>query len=668
VLYEMLAGQPPHLGGSAQQIIMKIIAEPVPAVTTLRKSVPPNVAAAVAKALEKLPADRFDSAKAFAEALTDSRFTSAADGTPPRPMMEAARRAPVAAAGWGAAAILAVALGWRLFGSGPAQPARSIRFAFSLGTATSGSMEIEISPDGRRVVQPQGTGRPGGLNLTVRDLTSLEPSVLEGTPGGQPRVSPDGRWLAYSLDRELRKVPIGGGTPTMVSEHCGGGQAWLDAEALVCVKTDNWGLGRVSGAGGPVEELTVPDTAAGEIGHWAPDALPGGRVVLFTSYRRPASRIEAYDLSSRQRTVLVENAIMARYARSGHLLFVRDNALFAIGFDARTIRTQGTAVPVLEDVASRPSDAVAGFAIADNGTLVAIRQSEWTVPSRVVWVDRRGVEQPAIPAPREYASPRISPDQRSILVTVTTGHRDLWLYDVRRSLLTQLTRSAASAFGGAWSPDGREVVFTNETPSYDVYRMPLDGSAPPAPVVANVKDKYPRAISPDGATVAFEESWAGLRRVILAPLDGRSPGRAIGDSSVGSFEPSFSPDGRWIAYSEGGQYNGRNVFVRRTDGTGGKLQVSAGGEFDVDPRWTKGGREIVFRRRNAVYAVDIDVATAHVGAERRLFEGPYPVDRGYDVTPDGTRFLMVKVEERPAALPILVITNFFEELKKKVGQ
>ena len=68
VLYEMLAGQPPHLGGSAQQIIMKIIAEPVPAVTTLRKSVPANVAAAVARALEKLPADRFASAAQFGAA------------------------------------------------------------------------------------------------------------------------------------------------------------------------------------------------------------------------------------------------------------------------------------------------------------------------------------------------------------------------------------------------------------------------------------------------------------------------------------------------------------------------------------------------------------------------------------------------------------------------
>src|SRR6187551_2173307 len=82
VLYEMLAGQPPHLGGSAQQIIMKIIVEPVEPVTKLRKTVPPHVATAIAKALEKLPADRFESAKAFASALANPAFGSATAGLP----------------------------------------------------------------------------------------------------------------------------------------------------------------------------------------------------------------------------------------------------------------------------------------------------------------------------------------------------------------------------------------------------------------------------------------------------------------------------------------------------------------------------------------------------------------------------------------------------------
>ena len=77
VLYEMLSGSPPHVGASARQIISKIVTEDAVPVTKLRKSVPPNVAAAVAKALERLPADRFESAKAFAEALGNPGFRQA---------------------------------------------------------------------------------------------------------------------------------------------------------------------------------------------------------------------------------------------------------------------------------------------------------------------------------------------------------------------------------------------------------------------------------------------------------------------------------------------------------------------------------------------------------------------------------------------------------------
>src|SRR5687768_16024572 len=78
VLYEMLTGDPPHTGSSAQQVIMKIITEQAQPVTTHRKSVPPHVAAAVAMSLEKLPADRFASAAEFGAALTDRSFAGTA--------------------------------------------------------------------------------------------------------------------------------------------------------------------------------------------------------------------------------------------------------------------------------------------------------------------------------------------------------------------------------------------------------------------------------------------------------------------------------------------------------------------------------------------------------------------------------------------------------------
>jgi Tol biopolymer transport system component/tRNA A-37 threonylcarbamoyl transferase component Bud32 len=663
VLYEMLAGQPPHLGGSAQQIIMKIVTDVPRPVTELRKSVPPNVAAAVAKALERLPADRFDSARAFREALTSPHFvaTTGAAGT-----TGAGRpgRRVITLAGWALAALMTVALGWSVVSRGAGAPEPSIRFAFSLGNATSADVAIAISPDGRQIIQQQMAGSRN-VGLAVRDLGLLEPRVLAVT-GYRATVSPDGRWIAYSGNAEVWKVPVDGGTPIELARCVD--PVWEDMDTLICL-APNWGLGRFPSSGGVVEQLTVPDTAAGEIGHWAPDPLPGGKAVLFTSYRRPVSRIEAIDLTTGRRQVVVENAFFARYARSGHVLFVRDSALFAIRFDPATLRTEGSPVPVLDDVASRPSDARAGVAISENGTLAVLRQSEWQVDTRVVWVGRDGREAPAIQSPGAYSGPRLSPDGSRILLTVGRGRYNLWVYDLRRDLLTQLTRSPGTSFRGVWTPDGRQVVFTNETPSYDVYRVPVDGSSGPVEVISNVRDKYPGSISPDGKSVVYEESWAGNVRIRVASLDGSGPGRVVGDSTIQLYDPRYSPDGRWMAVTGVmGTAEVPHIYVLRSDGTGGALQVSAGEMGESDPRWTRGGRELVFRRGSAVYAASIDPATGEVGRAQELFDGGYPSGLGYDVTADGNRFLMVKPVSRPEALPILVITNFFEELRRKVGQ
>jgi len=663
VLYEMLAGQPPHLGGSAQQIIMKIVTDVPRPVTELRKSVPPNVAAALAKALEKLPADRFESARAFQEALTSPHFV-ASTGTSGVTAGGEPRRRIVALAGWGLAALLALALGWSVTSRRTGAPEPSIRFAFSLGNATSSDVAIAISPDGRRIVQQQTTATRD-VGLAVRELGSLEPRVLP-VNGSRPTFSPDGRWIAYSANASALKVPVEGGTPIELARCVD--PVWVDMEQLLCL-APNWGLGRFPSSGGPVEQLTVPDTAAGEIGHWAPDPLPGGKAVLFTSYRRPVSRIEAIDLTTGRREVVVENAFFARYARSGHVLFVRDSALFAVRFDPATLRTEGSPAPVLDDVASRVSDARAGIAISRNGTLAVLRQSEWQVDTRVVWVGRDGREEPAIQGAGAYFAPRLSPDGSRILLTVGRGRYSLWLFDRRRDLLTQLTRNPGTSFRGVWTPDGRQVVFTNETPSYDVYRIPADGSSGSVEVVSNIKDKYPGSISPDGKDVVYEESWAGSARIRIASLDGSGPGRIVGDSTIQLFEPRYSPDGRWLAVTGViGTAEVPHIYVLRSDGTGGALQVSAGETGDYDPRWTRGGRELVFRRGTAVYAVEIDPAAGEVGRAQVLFDGGYPGSLGYDVTADGSRFLMVKTVDRPAALPILVITNFFEELRRKVGR
>jgi eukaryotic-like serine/threonine-protein kinase len=668
VLYEMLTGDPPFTGTSVQAVVAKVLSAEPERPSLVRKTIPPGVEAVVLTALAKLPADRFASAGGFASSLAHERLTLPASIASSSATNASTKWSPVTLAGWMVAAALAVALLWRVLAPPGTEAARSTRFAFSPGVITSSDViGLEISPDGQRILFPR-IQTPSGPSMVVRDVGSLETRTLAGISGDRPRVSPDGQWVAYRDGRTTRRVPMAGGTPTTISDQCTEFAVWLDDDSLLCTTAD-WGFARVAREGGPLEPLIGPDTSAGEIGLWSPGALPGGEAVVFTSYRRPAPRIEAFELRSRTRHVLVENAVMARYARSGHLLFVRDDALFAIKFDPKSLRTSGTAVPVLEDVESTPFNAVAGFAISNNGTLVAVRHSEWIAPRRMVWVDRQGVEQPGVTEPRDYDGPRISPDQSKIVVTVTTaGRRDLWLHDVRRNVLTQLTRSTSggSAFGGIWSADGRQVLFTSETPAYDVFRIGIDGGAAAVRVFASVRDKFSPALSPDGANIVYDEDWAGVRRILIAPVSGSAPARSISDSSIYSLWPALSPDGRWVAYTEGRAASAQIIVARRVDGTGSKLQLSGGGGSAA--RWSKGGREVVFRRNNAVYAVDVDLASGHIGVEHRLFDGPYPSGPGYDVTADGSRFLMVRVDPRPEALPILVITNFFDELRKKVGR
>ncbi len=218
VLFEMLTGNPPHVGSSAQQIIMKIIAEPVEAVTKYRKSVPPNVAAAVAKSLEKLPADRFESAKAFGDALGNPHYTHASGGAT-GPNADASprkfKRLAVAMSVLATAAIAVALWGWLR----PATPPAVSRSRIVLWDSTQLSVgdvgrDLAISPDGGAVVFAQRTGDRRELYLKERDR--IDATALEGSTdvAGAPTFSPDGAWIAFvSRDGKVKRIPRGGGSP-----------------------------------------------------------------------------------------------------------------------------------------------------------------------------------------------------------------------------------------------------------------------------------------------------------------------------------------------------------------------------------------------------------------------------------------------------------------------
>ena len=671
VTYEMLTGEPPFTGPTAQAIVAKVMtAEPAEA-TTLRKTIPADVADAVHTALQKLPADRFASAAEFAAALEGR---TGGNRIPARNRGVRSQAAPQSRAlAIGALTLaLALAAGWVLRGSkATATGTQPVEFAFSLGNGGVDRPFVTISPDGRRVVQATQDSA-GLIHLAMRDLGSTAISIIPGTDAAEdPAFSHDGRWIAYMRNGKLYKTAAAGGPATVLADSVSSGPGWGTDDATLLYTKSNTGLWRVPVSGGPSTQLTRLDTSRKEFNHWYPQALPGGHAAIFTSYATPFAhaRIEAVDYSSGHRTVLVEGAIFGRYVSGGYLLYARDGAVFAVRFDPTSLKVTGAAVPVIENVAWRPPDGVAGFAVSENGTLVYIRGSEWAVDRRVIWVDRTGNEESALPDSGSWAQPQLSPDGKWIALTQTEPKRDIWLFDRSRKVLSQLTRAPGAAFNAVWMPDGRSIIYTFEDPVYDLHRIPVDASAPDTAVLASPYDKRAASVTPDGRTLAYTETL-DHERLMVVSLPGGTP-KPVDDRQAAQRSATFSPDGRWIAYEESSQNEQPQIYVRAADGHAGRVQVSADG--GSQPRWSRGGREIVYRKGEAMLAIPFQPATGEVGTAVQLFRKPDAGQldsrsSGYDVTPDGSRFLLVTPIVRAHAQPTHVILNWIDELRGKVPQ
>ena len=675
VTYEMLVGDPPFTGLTAQAIVRKVIsADPEPP-REARKAIPEHVQDAVLGALEKLPADRFATAAEFAAALGAPAKSSDASvprrapaSAGPPPARGRSGRPWVRSLGALVLSLAAGAAGWMLHGAPPAAVTPApVRMAFALGVPAVDRSQLDISPDGRRVIQVVSDSN-GVDRIVMRDLGATQLVAIAGSEGAvDPVFSPDGEWISFNADGKLRKVPSRGGPPVDVADSASvGGGAWAPDGSIIFTR-DGRGLWRVPNSGGIPRQLTTLDTARKVFNHWYPQVLPGGNAVIYTSYATPIARasIDAYDMKSHRAKVLVEGAVYGRYAASGHLLYSRDGAIFGVPFDPVALKVLGTPVPVQEDVAWVATDGLGAFAVASNGTLAYLKGSEWNVERRVVWADRTGRERPALPRSGAFAEPRLSPNGRWIVVTVTEPRRELWLFEVGRGVLTPLSRTENAAFNAIWTPDSRSVVYAHEDPVYDLHRIPIDGSALHTPVVASRWDKFASAISPDGRSIAYVEN-NNSDRIFIAQLDGSRPPRPLTASGVAERSAAFSPTGQWIAYEESA-HGQPNVYLIAADGSGGRRQLSIeGGE---QPRWTKGGREVVYRRGSAVMAVPVDPATGDAGKPVLLFRAAQPDRLGggrtlaYDVSADGNRFLLVVQEQRSGAQPTVVVINWFEELK-----
>jgi serine/threonine-protein kinase len=677
VLYEMLAGRPPFTGLTAKEIIPQVIAaEPRP-VAELRKSVPPRVNAAVARALEKLPADRWQTAGEFAHALMGTGAHDAVEG---RGHAASFRRS---ATPWLVALALLGAGVWLGFSRRPAAAPSTglIRFNAELdpGVEPTFTPIVRLSPDGRQLFVTAMVDRREEVLRRRFDQPRME--VIrgagqgdQGTGNSRPFVSPDGRWIAYAKQGKLWKAPVDGGPAIDLAAADWAGGNWGRNGRLVYTRVYNTGLWIVSETGGDARVLTTPDTANGELGHWWPQILPDGDHVIFTAYRTPLERatIEVLSIRTGTRKVLVTGGVNGLYVPTGHLLYGAGEAIWAVPFDLGKLAVTGPAVPVVDSVAVNATDGAAAFDVSENGTLAYLPVSSYITETDLMLVDRQGHETRALPASDRYNHPRLSPDGRRIAVDIRSASSvgDVWVFPIGGTGGTRITAGGGRDFGAEWTPDGRELIYINEAPYFDLYRRAADASRPAQPLLTGGHDHYPGSVSADGHLLAYVLSVSGGVELWTVPLQGEpTPTRYLANG-FNLAHPAISPDGRWMAYDsdESGRVEVYAQSFPNPDQKRWKVSPTQGSE----PLWTRDGRELVYRKGDSVMAVSVDLSRGQTGEARVLFAGPYPDNpgwtrpRSYDVSRDGERFLMTKLPKAQLRPRIAVVVNWFDELRAKV--
>ncbi len=681
VTYEMLAGDPPHTGSTAQQIIMKIVTEEATAVTNLRKSVPPNVAAALAKALEKLPADRFEGAGDFAQALETPSFRHGLESASRAAAAPERRHDPRLLALAAAFLIMTGIAAWGLLRPAPPRPVARYHIVLPEDQRIGGVFaRVALTPDGSRLVYSRGAGIGTPTGIRVRQRDQLETTPLAGTTGAfAPFVSPDGGRVGFLAGGEVKVVSLRGGPPVTITDTLvgGAGATWGPDGYIYSDARGPNPLVKVSAAGGTPEWFTRLDSAGGETDHLFPVALPNGRGVLFRvgyTTSQNETDIAVAETATGEHRILVRG-VYAVYARSGHLVYVTaDGTLLAAPFDQDAMELTGEPTALISDVGLRVIS-TPDLAIADDGTLVYTIGGTVDAGGEPVWVSRDGGAEPVAPSwTRTAFAPALSPDASQLAVTIgDEGTNDIWVRDLGRGTASKLTFEGDN-MRSVWTPDGTALAFISDRGGQlDAYLRRADGTAQAELLLDRPGVVQQARYSRDGTWLVYREGGGAASDLYARRLDGDTVTITLAATEFQETAPVLSPDGRWLAYTSN-ETDQPEVYVRPfPDVSEGKWLVSRGG--GTEPLWSPDGRELFYRNgADELVTVEVLPNTAPpTGRQQILFStGEYMSDifhQTYDVTPDGQRFVMMRSRGAETNdLQLIVVQNFFQVLEQEVGR
>jgi eukaryotic-like serine/threonine-protein kinase len=563
-----------------------------------------------------------------------------------------------------------------------------------------GRTAMALSPDGRLLVFAAKKGDT--RQLYARALDRPEATPIAGTEGGEePFFSPDGAWIGFRANNQIKKVPATGGASAVICDlqpgMRGPGRTWTDEGTIYFSGND--GIFKVSAAGGTPVPVAEPIGSKGER-TLLPHVLPGGKALLFTvvhgdqwdTAKIVLQSLESTSQTNAARRELITGGADARYIETGHLLYMKSGTLMAVPFNLASQQVTGAPVALLEGVmqaVNAPNfgdETGAGqFTVSRSGTLLYALGGIGPIrESTMVWVDRAGVAQPLTPVPpAPQLQPRVSPDGQKIAVDVRRGASrvtDVWVFDVVRGAPTRVTLTMDS-HAAVWSPDGKRLVFASGAGGVgnSLYMTQADGSGQPEQLTNIEGNQTPASWASAGNAIAFlHRAPGGPQSIWVLPMDGtpRTPNKFL-QPGFNLADPEFSPDGKWIAYvsNESGV---PEVYVQPYPGPGEKIRIST--SVGYEPIWTRDGRELLYRSSTRdgerhFYSVAIrSLSPFRFDPPRLLFKsrpGEYdstnPV-RGWDASADGQRFLMMRPLPSPdkPVTEMHVVLNWTEELQRRL--
>ena len=569
VLYELLAGRHPFAGESDIVMLQGVIhSQPPP----LPDEIPEALRSVVDKALEKEPADRYQSMRELVVDLRRIARKSATDRAPIAPNLRRARARwiPWIAVSLTALALVAALVARRAPDVGPAEASEFVILPPD-GTAFASSSLVSnnaLSPDGRQIAFV-AVGTDGTSRLWVRPLASVTAKPVPDTDGAAaPFWSPDGRSLGFFARGQLRRIDTTGGSAQVLADAGSPrGGAWSPTGVIVYAPQLGPLLSVPASGGHPTP---VTRLQPGAIAHRFPSFLPDGKHFVYSTFRGPTDAdVQIGSLDSIDAKPLLAGAALARYAEPGYLLFIRGSSLLAQRLDAATLTVSGDPMLVAENVPRQMST-------SQNGLL--IYQPGGETRTQLLWTERSGRPAGVAAPAAAYGRLALSPDGTRVAFDRpgSTNLQDVWILDLQRSITSRLTFATSLANVPIWSPDGRYVAFASQRAGgLDIYRHAanLTGTDELVVQLDAAPIMFPSDWSADGKFLTYYRTAAGGKLVEWTlPIGGGDP-IELPHEAYSQSQGQFSPDGKWLAYvsDESGL---PQVFVQSFPERGGKWQVS----------------------------------------------------------------------------------------------